>query len=643
MNTDRKNTKRRVFFCTVFLLNVFFAATNYAADSVYHTNQGVDFFQDGDFDAAITAFEQAQKRDPSNKRTALNLACALSAAGKTEQAVALFRNLALSRERTIACEALMNLGQIALEKALAIGEQETVRSQAQRSKILTELKNAEKEYSDCLLLFPQHSEARRNLEMVRLWKNRLRESWVNRDHSHREELFTLSEQMHHWEIDQREMRKKLRELKKQNLSPKKMQQLYQFSQEQAALAGELRTIAERFDRDWDGVLPASFPNQNVLKDMRSKMESTARLANLAVRELRDYREDSAISALSTALENWDLVRSRTKFYEQLVRETAELHDPLATRPRERIHEQEEYLWEQLFVLHRIPLILEKAKSEQQELQRILSESPNKNGDAPPFTELDYLFQEIEKSDEELLLESMNLALQYGVEIENQLQETAQLLKSGDFFAARTRQERVNGRFREIIAPLKERENQSDLESDSEAAQNREKFENENIPRNQSDSGSQHSDSEKESERSEENSPNGKSSVEPQKSESPSDPESLENEPAGRDPDFSPDSPENPPRESGRNTEKTTFPENPFPGREVSPPGNSREIAEVDPDQPGNLTPEQQRQRKNLKNTEQEKAETLIRSIKRRQVDAERIRSQLRKMMQPPEKKEAKDW
>ena len=156
-----------------------------AADSKVvrkHVKDGLDFFQRNDFSAAAKSFSDADLAMPDNAVIKFNRACAESRIQNREDARRLFRSAAAAKSGNVAKAAHYNLGCLeALEARGEFGEEPADLTKAKRQKGVEHLTTAIGHFRDCLAIDPQNKDARRNIEIIRLWLAEMRKAWKERD------------------------------------------------------------------------------------------------------------------------------------------------------------------------------------------------------------------------------------------------------------------------------------------------------------------------------------------------------------------------------------------------------------------------------------------------------------------------------
>ena len=217
--------------------------TREAAERV---RQGITHFQAKQYEQAAKAFAEADVARPDDPWIAFDRACAYAAQGDADKAVERFEQAALSRDHRLAGRSHYNLGVIAAEKARALfGEKPQEASPEVRSEGLALLGRAVGHYRDCLDLDENHTDARHNLELIRLWIKQMQALWQERDRQKQREEMNLLEFLQMLEAEQRALRAVARSIAGQPDSPQRRQALVTTESSQRELAEEIEPLKEK--------------------------------------------------------------------------------------------------------------------------------------------------------------------------------------------------------------------------------------------------------------------------------------------------------------------------------------------------------------------------------------------------------------
>ena len=645
----------------------------FAANVGYSVNQGLRFYQQGDYDAALVAFEEAEKLAPNDFRITYNQACTYLAAGRTDDAMEKFRRTAFAADRKLVYDSLLSLGNIAVDRAKSyLSELPEETPPGNRRKFLTELLVAEKEFSDAIDVLPRRTQAKENLEAVRMWKISLDAHWIQNDQKIRAESLSAGEYLGRIEqLQQTIYRKTVAETQLAD-SPKKFQSLYLFAREQGDLIPAIAIFGKKFQEEYSISNRPRLPSddregkdQFSLDETSRRMEELVRHITHSADALESYDGKSALQFQSAALEMLDAIHNDFRDYPQLVRLAAMRQGNLVTEADRQDDDVRDLLWKQRLIYYSVQLFLKDAHRET--TSRPLPIAVSDEND---------LFRETGNSPEQLLRQSQQTAIAAGPELEQRFKtifagwdavppdDTVPL----DIVKQNLRQ--VRDLLRRILEPLDEipkssplagnfgsqnSTSESDFFGDSESEDSRDDDSEKREQASKSESKNGTSPSSKPSESQdgdpfEGNSSDGETNSEKRSGKSASGKESLE--------DFGESFSENRVKDeqkSASGPDKATLSKSEKGEGKVEPTGGSAksgsqvdskqsiprkpQIADYDPDDRTTLTQEEA----NMIQAAQEQANVLIRTVKRRQQDAEKFRNQIRQLFEPVKEREPKDW
>lgn len=251
----------------VVLLLVGVAASfgfNPASTAVEKVREGIRYFSGGEFESADKSFTEADKAEPDNATIAFDRACALAAAGdpeKVEEARTLFRDAALARDVGLAGRAHYNLGTLSAEQGRAtLGENPVEAAPEKREEGVSQLLAAVGHYRDCLKLDQGHSNARHNLELIRLFIKHIQDQWEKRDREKAREEKGLLEFLAMIEQRQTELRSAVQVLSEEEDSPQRRQAASELSDSQVELRDEIEPLKEKIAEEIASALQASAGN-----------------------------------------------------------------------------------------------------------------------------------------------------------------------------------------------------------------------------------------------------------------------------------------------------------------------------------------------------------------------------------------------
>jgi len=625
----------------------------------YSVNQGLRFYEQGNYDAALVAFEEAEKQAPNDFRITYNQACTYLAAGRTAEAIEKFRRTAFAPDRNLVYESLLSLGNIAVDQAesyLAKPPENT--TPGHRRNFHAELLVAEREFVDAIDILPGRTQAKENLESIRQWKSTLDTLWKQNDQKKRAETLTAAEHLSRIEQSQQTVYRKTAAETLVADSPKKFQSLYLIAKEQGDLIQEIELLWEKFQAEYSLPDRPRLPSDDREGNDHFSLEKTEiwfedltrHIAN-STNRLESYDGRSAKQFQVAALEMLDTLQNGLRDYSQLVRLAAMRQSNLVVEADKPDCDFTEILWKQRLVYHNVLLFLKDAYRETS-----LSVLPT------PISDEDDLFRETGNSPEELLRQSQQTALAVSSELEYLFNEIFVDLEDDRLGDAPLNLRRVRELLRKIVEPLDEipksspfsgntgsrnSASEEDFFGESEEDDTEEK-ESESGDSSQSKTSEKPSSDSKESQGGEADSDNrsGKSgggqesldelvdsfkenlasSGEEQNSASASNRATSQRSSGGENGNGNAEPTGGSAKSESQVDSRQSFPRRP-------------QVADYNPYNRNNLTPEEAE----ILRTAQEQANVLIRTVKRRQQDAEKFRNQIRQLFETPKEREPKDW
>ncbi len=152
--------------------------------------QGLELFKKSDFEGAKERFSKAADEAGKDKeqtfedaaRVAFDLACAFQKKGEADHARENYLKSALAKDKSIAASSKFNLGLLASEAAkMLAGEHPDQVPPEKRNEILEKLKEAVLSFRACLEIQPDRADARKNIELIRLWTKLYTDKWRELD------------------------------------------------------------------------------------------------------------------------------------------------------------------------------------------------------------------------------------------------------------------------------------------------------------------------------------------------------------------------------------------------------------------------------------------------------------------------------
>ena len=149
---------------------------------------GVSLFKKREFTNAARAFADAERLLPDDFRVKFNRGCAETRIQNREDAVRLLSLASTSPDREVALAAHYNLGNIDVLKAInEFGQSPDSISDEKRERGFEILSRAVRHYRECLAIDPDNIDARKNIEIIRLWQANMRKIWRNRERTQKEQ------------------------------------------------------------------------------------------------------------------------------------------------------------------------------------------------------------------------------------------------------------------------------------------------------------------------------------------------------------------------------------------------------------------------------------------------------------------------
>ncbi|MEE3370765.1 MAG: hypothetical protein VX346_15605 [Planctomycetota bacterium] len=270
----------------VLLISLLASDLSVGATAVKKVADGIRHFQAGRFDEADRAFVEAEVSDPENATIWFDRACALAAAGEVEKARKFFQQAALSRDTPLEIRCHYNLGCLAARQAQTLlGEDPGSAEQAVREQSLSQLLQAVGHYRDCLRLDTDHSDARHNLELIRLYIKHIQSIWESRDREKSRQEKNLLQFLAELEQRQTVLWTTTRGLASEEDSPRRRQNVKHTATEQRKLREEIEPLQEKVEAFFQSPKPAgptgtNPPAQDPAADPRAQaMQLLQQLAN----------------------------------------------------------------------------------------------------------------------------------------------------------------------------------------------------------------------------------------------------------------------------------------------------------------------------------------------------------------------------
>ena len=314
--------------------------------------EGVQHYRAGDFKAADRAFADADVALPEDERIAYDRACVYAARGDADKAIELFRQAAMSRDAPLAAGSHYNLGCVAAAKARTIfGEKPEQATPEIRTEGLQSLASAITHYRDCLEIEPNHSRARRNLELLRLWIKHMQDTWAKLDREKQRDEMDLLAFLEMIEAEQTGLRQVAKQLDTQEESPRRRQAIKQIKTEQDRLADEIEPLKAKIEQALQP--PAAAPGQPAAKppDPEQMKQASAALNDMADRtrtamlkasdRLDDQELPDAVGGQTEALDALNEIYSVIAPFQHVLQKATANEDRLVNSSKAIVDQPEE--------------------------------------------------------------------------------------------------------------------------------------------------------------------------------------------------------------------------------------------------------------------------------------------------------------
>ncbi len=244
-------TAAGLLFVALPLLVAGLSGPGFAVEPYASVREGLKHYSQEKYDVAQEKFSAAideleKQKSEHAAVAAFDEACAYHRRGETEKARESYLRAGLSKDRSISVAAHFNLGNLTAEKARnQAGEQPELVEPDKRKEIVDLLMQATASYRHCLELHPEQSQARSNLELVRLWVKYYADRWRERDRQKRRDesnLFAFLEYL----LQAQSALKATVEALPGNFSADGFAEL---KQTQAELAEEIPTLQDKIDKE----------------------------------------------------------------------------------------------------------------------------------------------------------------------------------------------------------------------------------------------------------------------------------------------------------------------------------------------------------------------------------------------------------
>ncbi|MDR1479528.1 MAG: tetratricopeptide repeat protein [Planctomycetaceae bacterium] len=458
------------------------------ADSTQIRN-GSDAFRNGEFDQAAKAFEKAAENLPKDLRLTYNHGIALAASGDLDGAIEILRKSALASDTKIAVLSLNSLAQIHINQAKQqLPKNQTETPPEKRITIIELVNKSEQYYMDILAIEPDNQTVKQNIEMLRAWKTNIESQWEQMDRNKKRQtnLYDRLDWIDEWQHD---IANSISQSTKLPNSPKKFQELYEMSEKQQQLIGEIDAMRNDLEKQ---LKTENTQTDDTILRVFDKIRETATEAK---QSLDKFDENDAqkkaelsnkqLSRLKFSLAPFEkIVEQAEKIQTQLVnsnQSSNELTNDLSTNETNKqnnrnVNSTEPDLQQQAnnqqLVAELMPLMLYRAKEgleakkSQNTNQQPANNSPQPNQTSPESTTQENPNQpEIDPQQE-----SMQLAIKYEPEIRQLAENATTLLNQNNHAEALPKQKQAQKLLREILKQQNQN-NQDNKNQNSDQNQN----------------------------------------------------------------------------------------------------------------------------------------------------------------------------
>lgn len=232
--------------------------------AVTKVRDGIQKFRSSEFSEAEKSFAEASEIAPENATILFDEACAAWAAGDTDQARELFRKAALTKNSTVSVQVHYNLGCLEADAAREkLGDDPAGATGEVREESIQLMLAAVRHYRDTLALNEQHSDARHNLELIRLYIKHIQSQWDERDKQQDREEKNLLQFLKMIEDRETQLRTTTKALADEPGSVQKRQAVKETADAQRTLHEEIEPLKQKIDAELQAATgpPSASPAQ----------------------------------------------------------------------------------------------------------------------------------------------------------------------------------------------------------------------------------------------------------------------------------------------------------------------------------------------------------------------------------------------
>lgn len=606
-----------------------------AADMRSLNREATEAFHSGNYVRAAELFSEAGQAAPEDLRLAFNRGSALAAAGKSVEATEILHRSAISPDKEIASKSLTLLGRIAVDRVRqSLSDPPDTTPADQQGKIFEQLDIAEKYYVEAISLDPRNRILQSAVEQIRAWRTHIESLW-NLAERQAKRTEDVSERLHWLENWQETIGKAVAKENNKPNTPQKFQTLYENAAEQERLTEEIAVLEDEFRRQLDetGKTAAysddgsnaegeDADDQAALQLIVKELQRLKELSEQTRRQLRDFRDGEALVSGQNLLRRLNRLRMNLAPFEMIVQEAERLQaelcrenssnaaaaidsgaEPVETTVPEQAERQRR-------VASWMPLMVFRAQEQ-------LDAVEQSNAEGQPLL------------DEQR--HPLELAVQFGPKIETSAENAAGSLQNNRPDEALPEQNEALRMLREILKnmPPPQRDQQQNQQQDKQQQQNQQQNADQNSEQDQQQ--------ERQQGQQDEQNPNGQGRQVPkeggeneqeqnrdQQEQDQQDKNQQGNKGRSEQPDAAEENTQAEP-DSGNDSKDELSGEQQEERHEDKADGSEKEVL-VDKD----------------KRKELEKAERMLRQVRRKQQEADQRRRQLRMLLQQSQPVD-RDW
>jgi len=458
-------------------------------------NEGIGYYQAGDYEAADRAFSEADVALPEDERIAFDRACVFAARGEPDKAIELFRQSAMSRNARLAASSHYNLGCTVAANARAVfGDNPEQATPEVRNDGLSLLGSAIAHYRDCLEIEPNHTDARRNLELLRLWIKHMQDTWAKRDREKQRDEMDLLAFLQMIEDQQAGLRQAVKHLLDQKDSPRRRQATKQVKAEQVRLSDEIKPLKDKIEQSLQP--PAAPSGQPVAKQpdaeqMKRALDALNEMADRshaamqrASRRLDDRELPDAIENQAKALDALNEIYTVIAPFQNVLQKATATEDGLVNSSKTIVERPPEVSDLEVLPPVDYPDLVHSQRRVEgwSEILPMKAEAALKQIEASPSaTGAPEVVQAMPGTDpqqaeqaKEALKKSLDKAIELGPKIQGLCDEAAKSLENEDANAALPKQEEALKLLKEIAESLpkepQQNQDQNDQQQDEQQKQ-----------------------------------------------------------------------------------------------------------------------------------------------------------------------------